>query len=73
MFIYPFQHSNANPGSDLVQSQLFISISQQNGKKTRVFADRRLLKVTINPLLESSYWEKNGKNLKSSSRVQFSS
>ena len=71
MFIYLFQYSKANPGSDWVQSQLFIS--SENGKKTQVFANKHLVIVTTKPLLEYSTWEKNGKNLKSFFRFQFSS
>lgn len=36
MFIYLFQYSKANPGSDWVQSQLFIS--SENGKKKLRFS-----------------------------------
>ena len=52
MFIYLFQYSKANPGSDWVQSQLFIG--SENGKKTQVFANKHLVIVTTNPLLEYS-------------------
>lgn len=52
MFIYLFQYSKANPGSDWMQSQLFIS--SESGKKTQVFANKHLVIVTTNPLLEYS-------------------